>query len=87
MIYKTKILQNIYVLINQQRYFFLHENNKRYVIPDKCPHRGGPLSLGIICHENQTLKCPWHDNSFKIECLMKKNITSIRIQNELIYVE
>lgn len=86
MIHIRKIFKNKYVLINKQRYFFLLENSKRYVIPDKCPHRGGPLSLGNICRESQTLQCPWHDNIFTIINLIKKNVTAIRIQNELFYV-
>ena len=87
MIHIKKIFKNKYVVINKQRYFFLLENNKRYAIPDKCPHRGGPLSLGDICQESQTLQCPWHNNIFKIINLIKKNIPAIRIQNELIFVE
>jgi len=87
MICITKIFINKYILISNQRYFLLLNNNKRYAIPDSCPHRGGPLSLGSICQESQTIQCPWHDNIFKIKNLTKKTLTAIRIQNELIYVE
>ena len=33
-----------------------------YVLDDRCPHAGGPLSEGVM--ENGTLRCPWHERHF-----------------------
>ncbi|HFD2289023.1 TPA: Rieske 2Fe-2S domain-containing protein, partial [Legionella pneumophila] len=55
MINKKHILNNRYFCKNDENYFIVKLNNKRFAIPDKCPHRGGPLSLGNICRESQRI--------------------------------
>jgi nitrite reductase/ring-hydroxylating ferredoxin subunit len=35
-----------------------------YAIGDTCPHRGGPLSDGMI--DGTTVTCPWHGAEFDI---------------------
>ncbi len=35
-----------------------------YAIGDTCPHRGGPLSQGMI--DESTVTCPWHGAEFDI---------------------
>jgi nitrite reductase/ring-hydroxylating ferredoxin subunit len=80
------ILKNKYVSIKDERYFFVSIENKRYAIPDRCPHKGGPLSLGMICSKRETIQCPWHDNNFKLSVLIKKAIPAVRVHNELIYL-
>jgi nitrite reductase/ring-hydroxylating ferredoxin subunit len=86
MIQVQKILNDKYVSINEERYFFVSFDQKRYVIPDRCPHKGGPLSLGMVCKEKDTIKCPWHDNNFKLLLLIKKAIPGVRVINKLFYV-
>ena len=36
-----------------------------YAIDDTCPHRGGPLSQGVL--EGETVTCPWHRAKFDIK--------------------
>ena len=36
-----------------------------YGIDDTCPHRGGPLSEGLI--EGESVTCPWHGSVFNIK--------------------
>ena len=35
-----------------------------YAIGDTCPHRGGPLSEGMI--DGTTVTCPWHGAEFDV---------------------
>ena len=86
MINVNQILKNKYISIKNERYFFVSIDQKRYVIPDRCPHKGGPLSLGMICSKKETIQCPWHENNFKLSTLIKKAIPAIRVHNELFYL-
>jgi nitrite reductase/ring-hydroxylating ferredoxin subunit len=82
-----KIINNKYFTVNYERFFFVNIDNKRFAIPDKCPHRGGPLSLGGVCQEENSIQCPWHETKFKILALLKKEISAVRISNQLFYIE
>ncbi len=42
---------------------FRTENDEVFALDDRCPHRGGPLSQGIV--HNRRVTCPLH--SFVIE--------------------
>jgi 3-phenylpropionate/trans-cinnamate dioxygenase ferredoxin component len=37
---------------------------KYYAIEDTCPHRGGPLSAGMLAEDE--VICPWHGSRFKV---------------------
>jgi nitrite reductase/ring-hydroxylating ferredoxin subunit len=83
-----KIIQshnNNYVMFGDERFFLLRLYQKAYIIPDKCPHRGGPLSLGIKCLINGTIQCPWHDSLIKASVLIKRSRPVVRIYNEVFY--
>jgi len=36
-----------------------------HAIDDTCPHRGGPLSQGLI--EGEVVTCPWHGSKFRVK--------------------
>ena len=38
---------------------------KYYAIEDTCPHRGGPLSEGMLAEDE--VICPWHGSRFKVK--------------------
>jgi len=78
-------LKDKYISINDQRYFFVSHDKRKYVIPDKCPHKGAPLSLGRICEIKKVIQCPWHDNTFKTCVLIKQSITGVRVHKKLFY--
>ncbi|RYB77189.1 hypothetical protein D7286_04075 [Legionella pneumophila] len=86
MINKKHILNNRYFCKNDENYFIVKLNNKRFAIPDKCPHRGGPLSLGNICRESQRIQCPWHDGYFKISSLIKNAIPAVCVKDQIFYI-
>lgn len=67
----------------EQPYFFVEHDKKRFAVPDKCPHRGGPLSLGTFCQNTNSIKCPWHESQIKISTLIKNSISAVRVKDKL----
>lgn len=44
---------------------FRTQSNKVFALLDKCPHKGGPLSQGIVYGES--VACPLHNWQIKLE--------------------
>ncbi|MGZ2379050.1 ferredoxin reductase [Rhizobium leguminosarum] len=55
-------------------YFLLSYQSALYLIPNRCPHRGGPLKFGFINERNQIV-CPMHHNAYSIERLIARDTT------------
>ncbi|HEX9639073.1 MAG TPA: Rieske 2Fe-2S domain-containing protein [Acidobacteriota bacterium] len=36
-----------------------------YALQHRCPHRGGPLALGMVC--DGAVTCPWHEWRFELK--------------------
>lgn len=83
MLHNLPIIMNRYCTIKNERFFILTLPEKRFLISDKCPHRGGPLSLGQLCEKSESIRCPWHDGMFRCAALIKKSLAAVRIQQEL----
>ena len=47
-----------------QRTAVFNVGGKYWAIEDTCPHRGGPLSEGILADE---VICPWHGSRFNLK--------------------
>src|SRR5438067_8479291 len=47
-----------------QRTGVFNVGGKYWAIEDTCPHRGGPLSEGILADE---VICPWHGSRFNLK--------------------
>ena len=45
-----------------QRIAIFNLGGKYYAIEDRCPHRGGPLSEGMLAEDE--VICPWHGSRF-----------------------
>ena len=64
-----------------------------YVLDDRCPHAGGPLSEGFV--ENGTVRCPWHERHFdpKTGACVDHRATrpvrcrTVRVDGDAIFVE
>src|SRR5918911_3087713 len=41
-------------------------DGKYYCISNKCQHKGGPLSKGILDEEKKVVTCPWHGWKYSI---------------------
>jgi nitrite reductase (NADH) small subunit len=58
-------------------YFLLGHEDALYLVPNSCPHRGGPLKFGFINAQNEIV-CPMHQNTFSIARLIAQP-TTIRL--------
>jgi nitrite reductase (NADH) small subunit len=50
-------------------YFVVSRADELYLVPNRCPHRGGPLKFGYL-NAHDELVCPMHGNAFPIEALL-----------------
>ena len=55
-------------------YFVLSADRELYLVPNVCPHRGGPLKFGRLNAAGE-LVCPMHGNAFSIESLIANPAT------------
>lgn len=55
-------------------YFLLSHRDQLYLVPNTCPHRGGPLKFGYI-NEKEQIVCPMHRNAYSIERLIARDTT------------
>lgn len=55
-------------------YFLLSRAGELYLVPNACPHRGGPLKFGRL-NSGGELVCPMHGNAFSIESLIANPAT------------
>jgi nitrite reductase (NADH) small subunit len=55
-------------------YFLLSADGELYLVPNVCPHRGGPLKFGRLNAAGE-LVCPMHGNAFSIESLIANPAT------------
>lgn len=44
---------------------FRTDNDRYFALADKCPHRGGPLSQGIVYGDR--VACPLHNTSVELD--------------------
>jgi len=47
-----------------QRIAIFNVGGRYWAIEDKCPHRGGPLSEGMLAEDE--VVCPWHGSRFNV---------------------
>ncbi|AHH99597.1 hypothetical protein GCM10010174_18270 [Kutzneria viridogrisea] len=64
------------VVVGEQRYFGLERDGAVHLIASRCPHRGGPLHLGEV--EGNGLRCPWHGNSFRVDRLCTRGVSTVQ---------
>jgi 3-phenylpropionate/trans-cinnamate dioxygenase ferredoxin subunit len=48
-----------------QRIAIFNVGGKYWAIEDTCPHRGGPLSEGMLAEDE--VICPWHGSRFNLK--------------------
>ncbi len=57
-------------LPNEREIVLYNTNGEFYAIENSCPHKGAPLSEGILC--DRVIECDWHGWQFDLrtgECL------------------
>jgi nitrite reductase (NADH) small subunit len=70
------------VFLGDDRYFVLEDDGRLFVVEDKCPHRGGPLSLGRRTTDER-LVCPWHGSRITCAYLRRTSIPIVRRGSEI----
>ena len=55
-------------------YFLMSVDEALFLVPNLCPHRGGPLKFGYL-DEAGRLVCPMHGNAFSVESLLANPLT------------
>jgi hypothetical protein len=67
-----------FIVAEEQRYFLLSLGDGRpLLVPDACPHRGGPLHLGRLDDCGEAITCPWHETAIPMRHLARKAIPMI----------
>jgi nitrite reductase (NADH) small subunit len=64
------------VLAGDEDYFTLQRGETVHVLASRCPHRGGPLRLGVV--SDGRLRCPWHGNTFRVDRLCARGVPAIQ---------
>lgn len=67
------------VFVGHDRYFVLHSAGRRELVLDRCPHRGGPLSLAKQTPDGRRLTCPWHGTKVGVAALRRAAVPMVRI--------
>lgn len=66
------------VLAGDDRYFVFDDDGRARLVPDHCPHRGGPLSLGRRTADGRRLTCPWHGTRVGVAALCRTALPMVR---------
>ncbi|GIG55768.1 hypothetical protein Lfu02_01400 [Longispora fulva] len=69
------------VEVGGQLYVFARTRLGSFMLPARCPHRGGPLNLGHIDPDRDRLICPWHEGPISMRRLIRQGIPSVRREN------
>jgi nitrite reductase (NADH) small subunit len=68
-----------YLIVASEPYFVLRERDGQSLVThDRCPHRGGPLHLGMWDSKTRSLRCPWHGTAFTHMALSRRAVPSVR---------
>ena len=71
------------VFLGDDRYFVLEDEGRLFLVPDKCPHRGGPLSLGRRTPDDMRVVCPWHGSKITCAYLRRTSVPIVRRGSEI----
>ncbi|MEV0132789.1 Rieske 2Fe-2S domain-containing protein [Dactylosporangium sp. NPDC050688] len=74
------------VLAGDDRYFVFLDDGRARLVPDHCPHRGGPLSLGRRTADGRRLACPWHGTRVGVAALCRTALPMVRTGDTAIAV-
>ena len=74
------------VLVGHDRYFVFESNGRTQLVRDRCPHRGGPLSLARLTPDGRRLTCPWHGTKVTTAAVRRTAVPMIRTGDEAVIV-
>lgn len=58
-------------------YVYARTAQGAFVMPARCPHRGGPLHLARIGPNGRQLVCPWHERGVSLSRL-RQEVPAVR---------
>jgi len=74
------------VLVGHDRYFVFESDGRLQLVRDRCPHRGGPLSLARLTPDGRRLVCPWHGTRVTTAALCRTAVPMVRTGDEAVAV-
>lgn len=74
------------LLVGHDRYFVFESGGRIELVPDSCPHRGGPLSLARLTPDGRRLACPWHGTKVAVVALHRMSLPMVRSGDEAVIV-
>lgn len=60
-------------------YVFLLRKGRGVIVPSTCPHRGGPVNLGV-CEEGAVV-CPWHRTRVRLPSTGTRRAPFVFVRN------
>ncbi|MEO6501974.1 MAG: Rieske 2Fe-2S domain-containing protein [Jatrophihabitantaceae bacterium] len=69
--------------VNRIPYVYASTEFGDFVLPARCPHRGGPLHLAQVEAESYRLVCPWHGRATSVRRLARRGIPAVRRGDEV----
>jgi nitrite reductase (NADH) small subunit len=64
-------------------YVYARTEQGSFLLPARCPHRGGPLHLATVEQGTGRLICPWHDRPTSTTRLRKSAPPAVRSGNKV----
>lgn len=74
------------VLAGHDRFFVFDADGRPLLVRDRCPHRGGPLSLGRQTADGRRLVCPWHGTKVGVAAVARTSVPMVRSGDEAVVV-
>ncbi|SER27375.1 Rieske 2Fe-2S domain-containing protein [Actinokineospora terrae] len=62
-------------------YVYARSRFGSFVLPARCPHRGGPLHLGVFEPDRPRLVCPWHERASSVTRAITAGVPVVRNGN------
>jgi nitrite reductase (NADH) small subunit len=66
------------VRIRDSAFIYARTEHGEFVMPARCPHRGGPLHLATFEAGGSRLVCPWHERATSVSRHLKGGIPAVR---------
>jgi nitrite reductase (NADH) small subunit len=66
------------VTVRNSAFVFARTERGEFILPARCPHRGGPLHLAVFDDGGSRLICPWHERATSVSRHIKAGIPAVR---------
>ncbi|AHH96099.1 Rieske 2Fe-2S domain-containing protein [Kutzneria albida] len=69
------------VTVEDMPYVYARSRLGSFVLPARCPHRGGPLHLATVEPDRARLVCPWHERASSVRRALSSGVPVVRNGN------